>query len=478
MANVLNVALCESIRSLFAQGWSRRRIARELGVDRETVGKYVSAAVVRGKTSQPADRLRGVKTSHFAGPPGSRQTCRSADRRRWRNLTRQNQPATCRPAPAPAEQARGTGQQVRAVSRADPGQGAGGALGPADSSGPGRRRQRLRLRQRAAVRAASGPRRAAAVPPDGMRAGRRSPSRLRHGRAGHHAGRQAAEDARLSHRARATAARRTAKPTFTQTTEDFLRCLENAFAHFGGVPKTLVIDNLKAAVLHPDWFDPELTPKVQSFCQHYGTVILPTKPYMPRHKGKVEAGVEYVQEQRTEGAQFASLEEQNQHLAALGTNGRRHADSRHDQAASAARSSTKSSGRRCCRCRASGSPSSTKRSGRSTATATSKWPRRTTPCRPSIWAARSGSRWDARLVRIFNRRWEQIAAARAARAGPLQHARRSIWPQEKISGLERGADYLLEQGAAASARRPQQWAEAMLTARGIEGTRVLQGLLA
>ena len=61
------------------------------------------------------------------------------------------------------------------------------------------------------------------------------------------------------------------------------------------MPKTLVIDNLKAAVLHPDWFDPELTPKVQSFCQHYGTVILPTKPRMPRHKGKVEAGVKYVQ---------------------------------------------------------------------------------------------------------------------------------------------------------------------------------------
>jgi len=30
--------------------------------------------------------------------------------------------------------------------------------------------------------------------------------------------------------------------THTQTTEDFFRCLENAFAHFGGVPKTLVID--------------------------------------------------------------------------------------------------------------------------------------------------------------------------------------------------------------------------------------------
>ena len=65
---------------------------------------------------------------------------------------------------------------------------------------------------------------------------------------------------------------------FRQTTEDFLRCLENAIWHFGGVPQTIVIDNLKAAVSHPDWYDPELTPKLRSFCRHYGTAILPTRP--------------------------------------------------------------------------------------------------------------------------------------------------------------------------------------------------------
>ncbi|MHC5055810.1 MAG: hypothetical protein ACYTKD_13955, partial [Planctomycetota bacterium] len=31
-----------------------------------------------------------------------------------------------------------------------------------------------------------------------------------------------------------------------QTTEDFIRVLENAFWHFGGVPRTVVVDNLKA----------------------------------------------------------------------------------------------------------------------------------------------------------------------------------------------------------------------------------------
>ena len=50
-----------------------------------------------------------------------------------------------------------------------------------------------------------------------------------------------------------------------QTTESFIRCLENAFRHFGGVTRTVVIDNLRAAVSRADWFDPELKPKVVSF---------------------------------------------------------------------------------------------------------------------------------------------------------------------------------------------------------------------
>jgi hypothetical protein len=60
------------------------------------------------------------------------------------------------------------------------------------------------------------------------------------------------------------------------------------------VPETLVIDNLRAAVTKADWYEPELHPKLRSFCEHYGTVILPTRAYMPRHKGKVESGVKYV----------------------------------------------------------------------------------------------------------------------------------------------------------------------------------------
>ena len=68
-----------------------------------------------------------------------------------------------------------------------------------------------------------------------------------------------------------------------QTTEAFIGAIENAFHAFGGAPKTLVIDNLKAAVARGDWYDPEVHPKLQSFASHYGTVFLPTRPYTSDH---------------------------------------------------------------------------------------------------------------------------------------------------------------------------------------------------
>src|SRR5205814_882378 len=100
-----------------------------------------------------------------------------------------------------------------------------------------------------------------------------------------------------------------------QTSESFIRCLENAFRHFGGVTATVVIDNLKAGVIQADWFDPQLNPKLEEFARHYGTVILPTKPAMPRHKGKVEAGVKYAQNNAVKGRTFESLAAQNLFLS-------------------------------------------------------------------------------------------------------------------------------------------------------------------
>ena len=75
-----------------------------------------------------------------------------------------------------------------------------------------------------------------------------------------------------------------------------------------------MLDNLRAAVTKADWFEPELNPKVRSFGEHYGVIFLPTRPYTPRHKGKVEKGVDYVQDNALKGRRFASLEEENRFL--------------------------------------------------------------------------------------------------------------------------------------------------------------------
>ena len=99
-----------------------------------------------------------------------------------------------------------------------------------------------------------------------------------------------------------------------QSQENFIRAIENGLRSFGGVPRFLCIDNLKAGVKKADWFDPEVSPKFKSFCDHYNTVAMPTRPYTPEHKGKVEAGVKYVKENGLKGRVFDCLADLNKHL--------------------------------------------------------------------------------------------------------------------------------------------------------------------
>jgi transposase len=99
-----------------------------------------------------------------------------------------------------------------------------------------------------------------------------------------------------------------------QDTETFLRVLENAIRSFGGAPLTLNVDNLKAAVTKADWYDPQINPKLAEFCRHYSMSVLPCRPYTPEHKGKVESGVKYVRGNALKGLTFASNAAQNRHL--------------------------------------------------------------------------------------------------------------------------------------------------------------------
>ena len=99
-----------------------------------------------------------------------------------------------------------------------------------------------------------------------------------------------------------------------QDTESFLRAVENALRAFGGVPVLLNLDNLRAAVKKADWFDPEFCPKFADFCRHYSMTPMPCRPYTPEHKGKVERNVRYVRHNALAGHEFAVLNELNAHL--------------------------------------------------------------------------------------------------------------------------------------------------------------------
>ena len=79
-----------------------------------------------------------------------------------------------------------------------------------------------------------------------------------------------------------------------QSVETFIRCHIRAFEAFCGAPKMVRLDNLKAGVTVPDFYEPIIQEQYASFLAHYGSAALPCRVRTPEHKGKVESGVKYV----------------------------------------------------------------------------------------------------------------------------------------------------------------------------------------
>ena len=82
---------------------------------------------------------------------------------------------------------------------------------------------------------------------------------------------------------------------FDQTIRTWLECHRLAFEWFGGVPREIVVDNLKAAVLNASLDDTVLSQPYSRFALHYDFLVHPCRPGTPQHKGKVENGIKYVQ---------------------------------------------------------------------------------------------------------------------------------------------------------------------------------------
>ncbi len=79
-----------------------------------------------------------------------------------------------------------------------------------------------------------------------------------------------------------------------QSIKSFINCHIQAFEYFGAVPQTVKIDNLKAGVITPNFYEPTIQTQYADFLQYYGSAPITARVRRGQDKGKVEAGVKYV----------------------------------------------------------------------------------------------------------------------------------------------------------------------------------------
>jgi transposase len=105
-----------------------------------------------------------------------------------------------------------------------------------------------------------------------------------------------------------------AEATWTQSLPDWIGSHQRAFAYIGGVPESVVVDNLKSGVTKAHRYEPDINPTYAEMAAHYGVAILPTRVGKPRDKAKAEVAVQIVERwilARLRNQTFFSLGELN-----------------------------------------------------------------------------------------------------------------------------------------------------------------------
>jgi transposase len=449
--NRLCVSLQLSILTLYERGWSARRIARELGVHRETVGREL-------KRSKPANVTTGSESDAGAKPAkvttGSEDGASSKPAKVTTGSAARGR-SECEAWRPQIEQAVVQGLTARRIHQdLQAGHGYAGGY------------QSVKRFVRHLRNAAPLPFRRIETP-----AGEEMQVDFGQGAPVLEDGRR-----RRPHLFRVTLSfsrKGYSEVVWRQNTETFLRCLENAIRSFGGAPKTVVVDNLKAAVLQADWFDPEINPKLRSFALHYGLVILPTKPRTPQHKGKVEAGVKYVQNNALKGRTFTSLAEQNQFLLQWE---RRVADTRiHGTVRQQVAALFEQERPALQTLPADLFPSFHEAKRRVHRDGYVEYNRAYYSVPPETVGRDVWVRADSRLLHIYTLHMRQIAVHCLVEPGRFATDQTHVHPHKR-NAIERGVQHLLER-CRLIGRHSGIWAEQMYQTRGHEAVRVLQGLL-
>jgi transposase len=258
--NILNVVKQETVLALLRHGWSYRRVARETGVHRETVGKIWQESLAGPK---PAKVPTGFEREEEGAKPAKvptrpRASCAVHGERiaEWLEL----------------------GWSAVKIHRVlaeeyDYGGGYDGIKRFVQDLG-----------------------RVATLPFRRIESAPGEEAQLDFGRAGLVLGSDGKRRKPWILRMVLSCSRRGySEAIWRQDSSTVLAAIERGFRHLGGVPAKLVVDNFKAAVSLAEWSDAVLNPRMAAFARHYNVAVMPTVPRMPRHKGKIESGVHYVQ---------------------------------------------------------------------------------------------------------------------------------------------------------------------------------------
>jgi transposase len=453
MANQLRMALKQAVEALWGRGWSRRKISRELGIHRDTVARHVARIIENrpppGNATAGKSAPKPPGNAVFENPEDSKQATPPAKAtpgifsccepfRDWIIEKIDQDLSAQRIFQDLVTEKKFTGS-YSSVKRFVRRHRSGVPLPFRRMEWPPGQRAQVDFGRAAPV-----------VDSDGKM---RRPWFLRvvleHSRKGY------------------------TEAVYRQTTENFIRCLENAFWAMGGVPEIISLDNMKAAVKKADWFDPDLNPKVRDFAKHYGTAFLPIKPGVARHNGKVESSVGYTKNNALKGRRFSSITEENDYLADWErqvADKRIHGTTRKQvirQFEEVERPVLKPLPRDRFPSFHEG-PRKVNRDGhvevqRSYYSAPPEYVSR------QVWV-----RYDNRTVRVFSERMELVATHVRREPGRFSTSPTHIDPR-KISALEKGAGFLISK-ASEIGDQAGVWAKSVIEQRGVQGMRTVLGL--